>query len=565
MEADGSDLDTSTVEPTVTCEEARAELARLLSDPQFHCADRNKRFLQFISEELFEGRQDSIKAYTVAVDVFGRPASFDPGIDPIVRIEATRLRASLSRYYELNGHRHDIHIDLPRGRYVPDFVKDRRSAGGANTEPEAVPDPPVSVQQPDPAFRQPYPNGRARWSAIVLGVVGGLLLGATQLISFLHVPNRPEAVSDQPTVAISTMATDRANGSEAGQLRDAVTAALSRFQTLRISTENSSAEENARYGIVLKYDSSNTLPYLWWQVVDKISNEALATDIEYVSKDSPSWTDPSNRLIGNLANRIAGDTGIIHTALVNAELAKPSLGNGCVLRAHMALKAADRPSLDAVRSCLVKTIELRPNDADAYAMLAMVLLASSGWDKDNDPTARALDLADKAAALEPDSVLGAFAQMMARYRNGQPDAAIASGRRAMDRNPFDAAIALKLGGILFLTGRWDEGISLLSGADGTQDDTILAFDAYRRGAYDEAQRYLQQVRASGCYLTEVVWIATLGKVGRTEEAAQHIAALRRVQPRFEESVSDAMTSRSVAPSLAESLKSGLEAAGLHPR
>lgn len=68
---------------------------------------------------MLQGRGDKIKAYSIAVDVFGRPASFDTAIDPIVRVEASRLRASLIHYYELHGQAGGLRIDPPRGRYVP--------------------------------------------------------------------------------------------------------------------------------------------------------------------------------------------------------------------------------------------------------------------------------------------------------------------------------------------------------------------------------------------------------------------------------------------------------------
>lgn len=126
-------------EATSKLAERRQELNRLLSDPDFQCSDRNKRFLQYISEELFEGRQTAIKAYAIAVDVFGRPPSFDAAIDPIVRIEATRLRAALLRYYELHGHEREIHIDLPKGRYVPSFPRIAQP-GSALRTPNVAPD-----------------------------------------------------------------------------------------------------------------------------------------------------------------------------------------------------------------------------------------------------------------------------------------------------------------------------------------------------------------------------------------------------------------------------------------
>lgn len=103
-------------------DDCQLELDQLLSDPNFQCSDRNKRFLQYVSNELFEGREAIVKAYTIAVDVFGRPPSFDPAIDPIVRIEATRLRAALIQYYEVHGSDR-IQIELPKGRYIPNFIR----------------------------------------------------------------------------------------------------------------------------------------------------------------------------------------------------------------------------------------------------------------------------------------------------------------------------------------------------------------------------------------------------------------------------------------------------------
>lgn len=126
--------------PVSKLAECRQELSRLLSDPDFQCSDRNKRFLQYISEELFEGRHTAIKAYAIAVDVFGRPSSFDAAIDPIERIEATRLRAALLRYYELHGHECEIQIDLPKGRYVPSFGRTERPGPVIHVQPNAAPD-----------------------------------------------------------------------------------------------------------------------------------------------------------------------------------------------------------------------------------------------------------------------------------------------------------------------------------------------------------------------------------------------------------------------------------------
>jgi hypothetical protein len=100
---------------------ARAELEVLLSDPQFRVAERNRSFLKYIVEAAVTGRSQGIKAYSIAIDVFGRDANFDSNNDPIVRIEATRLRQALELYYQGHGVDHTLRIRLPRGKYVAEF------------------------------------------------------------------------------------------------------------------------------------------------------------------------------------------------------------------------------------------------------------------------------------------------------------------------------------------------------------------------------------------------------------------------------------------------------------
>lgn len=96
-------------------------LQTLLCSNALRLSERNRRFLSFVVTQTIEGRSDRIKAYSIGVDVFGRDDSFDPTVDPIVRIEATRLRSALTAYYEGAGAGDRIRIAMPRGGYVPSF------------------------------------------------------------------------------------------------------------------------------------------------------------------------------------------------------------------------------------------------------------------------------------------------------------------------------------------------------------------------------------------------------------------------------------------------------------
>jgi tetratricopeptide (TPR) repeat protein len=102
-------------------EEIEAELERVIASPGLARSPQLAKFIKYIVEAKLAGNEGSIKAYSVAVDVFGRPASFDPQTDPIVRVQARRLRAALDAYYLDSDSTRRVRIYLPVGRYLPEF------------------------------------------------------------------------------------------------------------------------------------------------------------------------------------------------------------------------------------------------------------------------------------------------------------------------------------------------------------------------------------------------------------------------------------------------------------
>lgn len=116
-----------------------AELDRILSSQHFQASERRRAFLRFIVEETLADRGGGLKGYTIALAVFGRDESFDPQADPVVRLEARRLRRDLDSYYVDAGQATPVRIAIPKGSYVPYFEW--------RTSPLA---PPVPAQSIDP-------------------------------------------------------------------------------------------------------------------------------------------------------------------------------------------------------------------------------------------------------------------------------------------------------------------------------------------------------------------------------------------------------------------------------
>ncbi len=110
----------------------RAELEAVLASESLAKSPNLAKMLRYIGLKSLEGEGHTLKQYNIGVDALGRPPDFDPKQDPIVRVEAQRLREKLKRYYETEGADHRVVITLPVGHYFPQFVP-RAEISGTST------------------------------------------------------------------------------------------------------------------------------------------------------------------------------------------------------------------------------------------------------------------------------------------------------------------------------------------------------------------------------------------------------------------------------------------------
>jgi TolB-like protein len=156
----------------------RDHLERVVADDLFSGAARLCRFLRFTVESKISGREDQIKEFVIGREVFDRKDGYDPRLDPIVRVEARRLRAKLAEYYEGPGRTEPLRLEYPRGSYIP------------------------IVTQPTPvvADAQPAHRRRLKW----LAIPGAIVLAAVVLAAYRFGPSpRPHTVAVLPVRWIS--------------------------------------------------------------------------------------------------------------------------------------------------------------------------------------------------------------------------------------------------------------------------------------------------------------------------------------------------------------------------
>lgn len=150
--------------------EIHEELERILETRWLRESHQLSALLRHVVEETIAGRTAGLKEYSLGLEVFHRPADYDPRNDAIVRVQASLLRKRLTAYYEHEGRDSALRITLPRGGYVPQFE---------TVEPEAtIPD--------TPAENAPLPAAppRPSWPLILGGFIAGAVLAGGLAIWF---------------------------------------------------------------------------------------------------------------------------------------------------------------------------------------------------------------------------------------------------------------------------------------------------------------------------------------------------------------------------------------------
>ena len=197
-----------------------AALHQVVSSEAFGKTDRPARFLRYLVETALRGEAPLLKENVLGVEVFDRPASWDPRLDPVVRQEAGRLRKRLAKYYDNGGAEADVRIELPVGTYVPVF---RRRQAEIETAPIESP----AVEQ--------VPATRSR---VWFYVASGILCIAGAVLAWRGFFSRPSP----PSVAVLpfvNLTPDPANQYFSDGLTDEITDSLARVKDLRVIARSS--------------------------------------------------------------------------------------------------------------------------------------------------------------------------------------------------------------------------------------------------------------------------------------------------------------------------------------
>jgi len=484
-----------------SAQEIRAALERVAASDVMRSSPQLTAFLRFVVQAVLEGNSDRVKGYVIAVEVLKRGTTFNPQIDPIVRVEATRLRRTLERYYAGPGAEDPIVIALPRGTYVPSFTRRTARAGDLAGEPAAG------------ASAEALPPGNGMPVLLVepfevLGTPGPRSLSASSLHAMLS-----DAFARFDLVNIVW---DAASGSAARAAADA-----------RLDYRMAGSAEYDENGAVC----------LRFRLIDAGDGSVVWTrELEVAVSDEP--TAAQERIVRELAATLVQPFGVIFT-----HGRAKSLGAGagdpryrCILETAESFRSFDSAQHGRARTGLERLTVLDPSFAPGFSYLAALyvreyLYGLDAHDADLPPLERALRAARRGVELDPESARAYEMLSLTLFTRRDLPAAFAAGDKAIERNKYDMRPVGGYGQRLIAIGEIDKGMDMLmragdeAGVRPAVDQFFLFLGSYLRGDKAAAAFHAAQLTRDTFQLGLLARALAAGAAGEREGAR---AALGRL-------------------------------------
>lgn len=594
--ADGARPDAA--DGAVQPDEIRAALDRVLTSPDLASSPRLSSFLRFVVETTLDGRAEEIKGYTIAVEALGRAHSFDPQTDPIVRVEATRLRRALEHFYASAGATEPLRILIPRGSYVPNFERrapDRADTGtedATGAEGGALASPfetPAGMEGGNAtgtlaAHAARQRRTRPAWAVLMLAL--GLVLAAafTALQWGGHSSGKPQAEAEAEGITLPVVAVERFEAAGAqppagGVLRaleERLRDAFAQFDFVEVrEAENATCSgSHPLFSLATLAEGHPDGTFsLLFRLSDQCAGVIVWSRAIESLKAGDGLADSEQRMVHDVAGALMEAHGVVPVhARAQVRTLAPQSSFGCMAQAFALLGHEGGAQAPAVRSCLDDLTRKAPEFALGHALKAMVLLDEAEREAAYDPTpartGEMLKEAERAVDLAPESAYAAQALALVQSFVGEYRAALDSGSRALRLNPFDADVAAAVGTVFVAGGRVDEGATLLSGAQAEGAARVPLKDAYRAVAAflladdSTAQTLLPQLALHPSRENALGLALAFHVLHRSGDEREAVAALARRSAGGADGVRRMVRHLLPEPDLAARALAALETAGL---
>ena len=566
-----------------------AELEYVLADMAFAASPRRRKLLRYLVDETLAGRADRLTAVPIAQSVFRRDETFDHQTDPIVRVEARRLRHDLDRYYADVGRNRPLRISIPKGHYAVQFVRQ--------------PDPHDAGDQPDePATRKHILTGRTAWTltAVIVFVIsvaavwqqyarqaGPLPAASVDLVSGLELPKGP-TIAVLPFLNISS-------SEDKQYVADGITqqlaTELARFEQLRVMPLGSfqlhkdgsanPSEIQREFGAAYILEGSVRVSGDTIRINSRLIETATARYVwvnTFSEKLAPANIyDVQDAIAREVATNLGGKYGILAqatTSLSKRKAPESIVAYDCVLRYYDYQSSINPENYSTVKACLERAVVIEPDYAEAWAVLANLYMQSVrfGYGSDHlaeEAAANAKSAATRALEIDPQSATGNIILANLLFTAGDIRGFREMAERALIKNPNDTDVLAHFGLRLALNGDWDRGLPLIDRAVALNP----AFPSWYRFArvvyhYDRREYVMaleetNRIKMPKFFWTYLMKAATLAQLGRVEDAKTAVNQLLQLNDNFSNEGRALIKAWQFPEPLAMAIVEGLDKAGLH--
>jgi TolB-like protein/Tfp pilus assembly protein PilF len=512
-------------------EDILLQMERVLASGEFHSPERGRKFFRFVVTETLEGRSQFLKAFTIANEIFGRQTSFDAQNDPVVRIEAGRIRRGLERYYLVAGQSDAIIITIPKGGYVPHF--EYAPGPRAQRRLEQGPERRDLLPSIGGHLQRKLFMAAAAVSAIVVMSVAGVYSALAP-----HPLSQPEGLAAQsgPIVIVDMFQSDDMAGgaSDVAQgLRDEVIGQLATFDDIVVVADPSKTNYGSAMGYSLQGSVQRDGSRL--RSVLRLVRRSDAAVIWANNYDSDLRVGSILQIQADVGQQIAIAVAQPYGALFMRDAAEAHRETGaydCTAAYYSYRRAMDVQSHAAARDCLQRATRHSPQSGTAWALLSMIYLDELrfryklGATPEDGAADLAIYAAGRATAIAPNDSHTLQASMLVSFFNNDIDKALKTGAAAYAQKSTDAEVAGEYGLRLAMSGKWQSGCELISRAlnksAGPQGyyEVGMALCAFMRGDLQAAELWSRMCDLEYNPMHRLVLLSILGAEGKIAEATQ---------------------------------------------
>ncbi|MET4020347.1 hypothetical protein [Bradyrhizobium sp. S3.2.12] len=547
----------------VAPEDVRTELEHLLSSSSFQTSQRRRAFLRFIVDETLSGRSENLKGFTIALSVFGRDDSFDPQADPVVRIEARRLRRDLHSYYADAGQNDAVRISIPKGSYVPIFERH----GGTQVSASA-PQPPLELRDllppetTDPPLRDTARRGR-RYRSTILLISLVAATAAVGLLAWVGLPwteQRSSGSPREPAVVVlpfeASSPDENARQLAMGMSQELISN-LFRFTGFRLYSW-SVGPEQASNGSPMQFAQKLGIAYVVNGTVQAGDGEVrVTTTVSNASSREIVWSRTSARpldpasimasqkdLAGEISAFVGQPYGVIKSDIDTSPV-QSSVSSmesyRCVLRAYRYRRSFLRSEFDPAMQCLEETVRRDPDYSDGWAMLGWLhadagRMGYGGDDNRQSEYDKAVEATSRAVRLQPNNPLALKALAAAYHFVGRYAESDRLTRQAVQLNPNDPDVLAQLGWRLAIRGNFSEGVPLLKRAiERTVNPPgryfhFIAVDLYLKRDFRQMLEVSERASLSDSGFSQLLIALANTELGNREAASRSLQKMSRYEP-----------------------------------